>query len=57
MKNLPWKAEKQPMGWVIRDNKGNLVFIAQDGNPEIEKDHCEIVCGLVNSTFKFLCEK
>lgn len=54
MKNLPWKAEKQPTGWVIRDCKGELVFISQRlGNREEEEKEVKDVCATINKATQY----
>lgn len=55
--NLPWTAEKEMMGWAIRDCNGKLIFIPQDLNCEAEKEYCLLVCVSVNNAFAYMIDK
>jgi hypothetical protein len=57
MKNLPWKAEKDILGWVIRDSKEKIIFISQSDKPVDQEEECLIACVAVNNAFKYLWDK
>lgn len=52
--NLPWKAEKDMLSWVIRDNKNDVVFVPQPYDPEKSKELCLVVCVAMNNSFSYM---